>query len=86
MRLTDNCHLRSIANKKNNIAITDNLRWLCYTLIELIGTISTKVELYIGYKSVILKVCLPNGMQQAYIFDPIEEPNIKFRNHACQKS
>ena len=64
----------------------DNLHWLCYTLIELIRTISTKVKLYIGYKSVILKVSLPNGMQQAYILDPTEEPNIKSRNHACQSS
>ena len=57
-----------------------------YTLIELIRTVIIKIKLYIGYKSVILKVSLPNGMQQAYIFDPIEEPNIKFRNHACQSS
>ena len=82
-----NCDLGFIVNlmkkkvkAKQNITIMDNLRWPCYNLrlIELIRTVSAEVNLYIGYKSVILTLSLPNGIQQAYIFDPIEEPNIKF--------
>ena len=55
-------------------------------MIDLIRTINAKVKLFIGYKSVTLTLSLPNGIQQAYIFEPIEEPNTKFRNHACHSS
>ena len=55
-------------------------------LIELIRTVTAEVNLYIGYKSIILILSLPNGTEHAYTFDLIEEPNIKFRNHAWQSS
>ena len=56
------------------------------TLIDLMRAVNAKVTLFIGYKSVTLTLSLPNGIQQAYIFEPIGEPNIKFRNHACHSS
>ena len=44
-------------------------------LIELIRTVTAEVSLYIGYKSVILILSLPNGTEHAYTFDLIEESN-----------
>ena len=63
---------------KKNKTLRSRITYIDYVVTyvdwsDLIRTINAKVKLFIGYKSVKLTITLPNGIQQAYIFEPNEE-------------